>query len=440
MKASAGRILMLVENPFPEDTRVRNEAVLLAGAGYTVSVIALGGRTVPFRDEFEKVAIYRLPQLTFFQKSASTKTTPLGRAASKIKTILGYCLEYAYFTTGCFALSLYISLRTGFDVIHAHNPPDTLFIVGFFFKIFGKKFVFDHHDLSPELYRSRYPKKSSLVNQALLFMERLSYRSADIVIATNNTYKNIAVSRGRKSADSVFVVRNGPDLTNMRLVAPDPELKNIKKTILGYVGDINPQDGLDYLLRAIRHLVHDLDRTDFYCVIIGSGDALEELIAMASDMKLSEFVWFTGYISHEELLRLLSTADICLDPDPSSPLNDSSTWIKIMEYMALAKPIVTFDLKETRYSAEKAALYVEPNDELEFAKTIIRLMDDPGLRKELGDTGRQRVLTELCWSKVSQPLLEAYVKLLGKPPAATSSPLHSENAAPLRYQETRDVA
>ncbi len=414
MKGSAGRILMLVENPFPGDPRVRNEALLLSSAGYSVSVIALRDKKEAFRDEFQGVTIYRLPELVLFDKTSLSKTTFLQRLAGKLKAIAGYVIEYIYFTAGCFCISLYLSLTKGFDVIHAHNPPDTLFVVGRFFKLFGKKYVFDHHDLSPELYLSRFGKSGGFLHRVLLWVERRVYRTADVVIATNESYKKTAMSRGKKAADSIYVVRNGPDLDRFRMEEPDHGLKRMGKTILGYVGEINPQDGLDYLLRSLRLLVYELKRTDFYCVIIGSGDALPNLVVMARELGIEDYVRFTGYVSHTDLLRLLSSADICVDPDPSSPLNDVSTWIKIMEYMALAKPIVTFDLKETRFSARDAALYVKPNDELAFAQAIVSLMDDAVLRAEMGLYGRQRILSDLRWSKVSQPLLHAYEQLLGK--------------------------
>ena len=242
----------------------------------------------------------------------------------------------------------------------------------------------------------------------LLWAEKCSLKLADITIATNESYKQIHIKRGRVHADKCFVVRNGPGPDRMKVVEPSERLRHMGKSILCYIGCLNPQDGVDYLLRALAHLTFDLKRTDYYCVIMGSGDSLEHLRKMNRDLKLDEHVEFTGYISEADLRANLSAADICLDPDPSSPLNDVSTWIKIMEYMAYGKPIVTFDLKETRFSAQDAAIYVEPNDEQRFALAIAQLMDDPALRARKGAFGRSRVERELQWSCVGKNLVGAY--------------------------------
>ena len=272
--------------------------------------------------------------------------------------------------------------------------------------------MFDHHDLSPELYLSRFGVQDSIIYRTLTLVERLTAYTANIVIATNESYKQINMERNKVKEEKIFVVRNGPDLDRIKLVPPDPRLKAMKKTILGYVGSMNPQDGVDYLLRIARHLVYDFGRKDFYCIVIGSGDAWSDLIALKSELQLNDYVWFTGYIPDQDLKRYLSTADICVDPDPSSPLNDVSTWIKIMEYMALGKPIVTFDLKETRVTAQDAAIYVTPNNEREFGKAIINLMDNPDIRDKMGRFGRRRIQEELAWHHVSKNLLVAYNYLL----------------------------
>ena len=333
----------------------------------------------------------------------------------KLKAVVGYFTEYAYFTTACLVLSLYVSVKEGFDVIHAHNPPDTLFVVGAVHKLFGKKFVFDHHDLSPELYRSRFQTTSSFVSGVLGVLERMSLRLADVAIATNESYRAIDIERNHVDPKRVFIVRNGPNLKRVKLVEPDQALKSNGRAVFGYVGAMNPQDGVDYLLRALRYLACDLGRTDFYCVLVGDGDSLDDLKSLAVDLGIADRVLFTGFISDEEMLRYLSTADICLDPNPSSPLNDVSTWIKVMEYMALAKPVVSFDLKETRISAADAALYATPNDEAAFARAIVRLMDDPVKRRDMGDYGRARVINDLSWHVTSRNLLAAYAFLFATP-------------------------
>jgi glycosyltransferase involved in cell wall biosynthesis len=412
MKEYAGRILMLLENPFPGDPRVRNEAFTLSKAGYKIHIIALrkfeGEKS---KEEMNGITVYRLPHINLFKKSNSSKNW-LQIQLYRARTAVGYMFEYFYFTTACMLLSFYILIKDGFDVIHAHNPPNTLFLVGLVFRLFGKKFVFDHHDLAPELYLSRYGVKGGFLYKALLQEEKFCLRSANMVIATNESYKEIDIERARIKPEKVFIVRNGPELESMRLVPPDDKLKRMNKSILVYVGAMGPQDGIDYLLRALRDLVYKLGRDDFYCVIIGPGDAVEDMKILARELKVDEHVWFTGFIPKADLLRYLSTADICVDPNPSSPLNDFSTWIKVMEYMALGKPVVSFDLKETRYTAREAALYVPPNDEEEFAKAIVRLMDDPAERARMGEYGRNRVSEELAWQHTSKNLLRAYEWLL----------------------------
>lgn len=428
MQAKSNRILMLVENPFPADPRVRYEAYKLKEAGYQVSVVAIryypGEKT---REIVNGVKVYRVPRLELFSKSNSDLNW------FKIKlyhltSALGYIFEYFYFTAACLLLSFYIAFKEGFDVIHVHNPPNTLFIIGLLHKLFGKKFVFDHHDLGPELFLSRYKLKGGFLYKMLLFEEKLCLRCADMVIATNQSYKEIDIKRGKKRPEQIFVVRNGPNLNEMRLVSPDEELQKTGKNILVYIGVMGPQDGVDYLLKSIHYLVNELHRKDFYCVIIGRGDAVEDLKKLCDNLNLNDFVRFTGLISREDLMRYLSTADICLDPNPSSPLNDLSTWIKVMEYMSLGKPIVSFDLKETRYSAQEAAVYVKPNNEKGFAEAIRHLMDHPEERIKMGEYGRKRVQEELAWNHVSKNLLTAYEWLFNKPGNAYTMMSQSEFA------------
>jgi glycosyltransferase involved in cell wall biosynthesis len=412
MMGSAGRILMFVENYFPQDTRVKNECDLLREAGYSITVIALRKKNEKLIEVIEKVQVYRIPRLNLFKKTPKDNPGALDRLWLKVKAFVGYMGEYIYFTGGCYVLSLYVAVKHGFDVIHAHNPPDTLFLVAALYKPFGKKFVFDHHDLCPELYQSRYRAKKGFVTQALQFLEKCSLKMADIIIATNESYRQIQVERGKVEPQNVYIVRNGPNRRRLLPSPPNEKLRSMNKCILCYIGSLNPQDGVDYLLRSLRDLAFKLNRKDFYCVIMGSGDSLEDLRSMARELGLDSYVELTGFIPDEDLLRNLSAADICVDPDPSSPLNDVSTWIKIMEYMAFGKPIVTYDLKETRFSAQDAALYIEPNNEMEFAKGIAKLMDRPDLRGKMGEFGRQRVERELQWDVVGQNLLRAYKALL----------------------------
>src|SRR5262249_25031733 len=254
MKESAGRVLMLVENEFPGDPRVRNEAFTLVDNGFQVAVIALRRPGQKPHEVINGVSTYRLPRLTLFKKLPDERRSQVWRLLNKVQVVGGYVVEYSYFTLACLVVSTYVALVEGFDAIHAHNPPDTLVVVGAFHRLFGKKFVFDHHDLSPELYHSRFRTTHRFIAYLLRFFERDSLKLADVAIATNESYREIDIERNAIGADKVFVVRNGPDLRRVRPVDPDPALINKGCTILGYLGAMNPQDGLDYLLRALRYL------------------------------------------------------------------------------------------------------------------------------------------------------------------------------------------
>ncbi len=405
---------MWVENNFPQDTRVANEARLLADAGYQVAVIALRNQHQAARETCNGIEVYRVPTLELFKKTVAGNGSRLNLLFVRLKSFLGYVVEYLYFTSACFLVSTYIFVTRGFDVMHAHNPPDTLFLVAVPFKLLGKKFVFDQHDLCPELYRSRYSAREGVYTWFLRMFEWCSLKLADVTIATNESYKQIQMERTNKNPASIFVVRNGPNQMRMTPAAPSARLRGMNKSILCYVGSLNPQDGVDYLLRSLRYLLYGLKRSDFHCVIIGTGDSLQDLRDLAGKLQLNGCVELTGFISDEDLQANLAAADICLDPDPSSPLNDVSTWIKVMEYMASAKPIVSFDLKETRFSARDAAVYVEPNNETAFAAAIAQLMDQPELQKRMGTYGRCRVEGELQWAKVGSNLLTAYETLLAE--------------------------
>jgi glycosyltransferase involved in cell wall biosynthesis len=411
MKAFAGKTLMFVENAYPQDTRVKNEADALTEAGYVVTVICLRKQGQSPSEVVNGVQVYRLPRVEFFQKTPVENPTVSQRVWLKVKSLFGYVSEYVYFTSACFVMSVYVAFKHGFDVIHAHNPPDTLWLVALPWKLVGKKYIFDHHDLCPELYQSRFGADHDLFSTVLQWVEWGNLKLATRLIATNESYKQIQIERGGRKPEDIFVVRNGPNRMRMQPSAASPRLRAMGKTILVYVGSLNPQDGVDYLLRALKHLVYDLKREDFFCVIMGSGDSLQDLRDLARTLKLEPFVELTGWISDADLQANLAAADICMDPDPSSPLNNVSTWIKVMEYMAHGKPIVTFDLKETRYSAQDAAIYVPCNDEVAFAAATAALMDSPELREKMGRFGRERVEKELQWSVVSRNLVSAYEAL-----------------------------
>jgi glycosyltransferase involved in cell wall biosynthesis len=414
MIRSAAKILMLVENHFPQDTRVANEATLLTEAGHQVSLVALRRKDQTGHEVLNGIEVYRLPTLELFKKTPFANVNRMNLLLVKLKSFLGYVVEYCYFTTACLIVSTYIFVRRGFDVMHAHNPPDTLFLAALPFKLLGKKFVFDQHDLCPELYRSRYGAVEGFASRLLKILEWCSLKVADVTIATNESYKRIQIERANRDPRDIFIVRNGPNQMRMTPVAPSARLRRMDKCILCYIGSLNPQDGVDHLLRSLQHLLYDLKRSDFHCVIMGTGDSLQDLRKLADKLQLNGCVELPGFVSDQELQSNLAAADICLDPDPSSPLNDVSTWIKVMEYMAYGKPIVAFDLRETRFSAGDAAIYVRPNEETEFAKTVAQLMSQPELRKRMGDYGRRRVEEELQWNKVGLNLLTAYETLLAK--------------------------
>jgi len=388
---------MLLENStYPQDARVRREARALVDAGYQVSVICPMDSGQPWCETLNGVCVYRF------------------RAPPAANGFLGYLWEYGYSMVATFVLTLLVALREGFDVIHTHNPPDTLVLIAAFYKLLGKRFVYDHHDLAPEMYYALFRSRGNqLIYHTLVWFEKLSCRLADHVIATNQSYKTVEMQRGHVPEERITIVRNGPELNGLQSLEPDSELRQKGKTIIGYVGVMGFQDGVDYLLRALHHLLFDLGRTDFFCVIIGGrGGARASLKALTTQLGLDEYVGFTGWVSDVDLIRYLSAADICVDPDPSNPFNDRSTMIKMTEYMALGKPIVAFDLPEHRFTAQAAALYVRPNDELEFARALAQLMDDPARRQAMGSFGRRRVETELAWRYSVPHLLEAYRTVL----------------------------
>lgn len=389
--APLGRVLLLLENnPYPFDFRVRREAETLRDAGYSVRVVAPRSLGQHWHEDVDGVTVHRFP------------APPSGSG------VLGYALEFGYATLAILILTAWIWLRYGIDVIHAGNPPDTLCAVAAFFKPFGVRFVFDQHDLAPETYLSRFAQsRDNLVSSMLRLLERCSYALADIVIVTNESYRELALSRGQRAPESVFVVRNGPPLSYAP-VETDPAITCRAAYLVGYVGTIGPQDGLDYWMQAIAELVHTLNRRDFIAIVIGDGDALARVKQLASDLRVDSHVWFTGRLPEDEVRRYLSAVHVCVQPDPLSPLNDRSTMNKLMEYMALGKPTVAFDLRETRHSAQGAATYVQPNDVSEFARRVSQLFDDPSERHRLGQIGRQRVQDGLAWEYSAESLLRAY--------------------------------
>jgi glycosyltransferase involved in cell wall biosynthesis len=390
------RILILVENlPSPFDRRVWQEAGTLRDAGYGVSIICPTGKGCEKKHELvDGIDIWRydLPKE--------------GSGA------LGYLVEYSAALLLTFVLSLKVWWKSGFDVVHACNPPDLFFLIGGFFKLFGKKFVFDHHDACPELYEAKFGRKS-LFYRLMLLLEKLTFKTADVSIATNHSYRRIAIERGGMDPGKVFVVRSGPSLERMKIVPPVEALKKGRRYLVGYVGVMGKQEGIDYLLRAAAHLVHELKRADVHFGLVGGGTSLEEMKALAHRLGIAEYVTFTGRVSDGALLAMLNTADLCVNPDVANEMNDISTMNKVMEYMALGKPIVQFDLNEGRFSAQRASAYARRNDALDLAAKIAELLDDPARRADMGAFARGRVENELEWRHEAPKLIAAYEALWG---------------------------
>ena len=301
--------------------------------------------------------------------------------------------------------------QRGFNVIHACDPPDLIFLIGAFYKIFGKKFVFDHHDLNPELYIAKFGKKG-LIYRILLLLERLSFKTADISIATNNSFKEIAAGRGGMRSDNIFIVRSGPEIEKFKPVEPEAKYKKGKKYLIGYLGVIGKQDGLHYMLEACDYLVNKKGRKDIHFICIGGGTELDNVMKYAEELKLKDCIDFTGMVyDNRVLLKILSTVDVCIATDIYNEMNNMSTMNKIMEYMALKKPIVQFDLKEGRFTADKASLYARPDDPIDMARRILKLLEDPVKRKEMGDFGYNRIKNKLAWKYEKENLHRAYKKL-----------------------------
>ncbi len=302
-------------------------------------------------------------------------------------------------------------MRHGFDVIQGCNPPDDIFLIALPFKLLGVKYIFDHHDANPELYVSKYGKRGTLY-RILVVLEKLTYRVSDIVIVTNMSYRDLAMDRGGVPSENVFVVRNGPNRKTFKSVPSNPARKNGKNYLIGYVGNMSVQDGLDILLDIAQH-VKNSGRRDVLFTCVGGGTELNKLKKMVEDKDLLDTVHFAGRVSDEDLLEVLSTADVCVNPDRPSEMNDISTMIKIMEYMALGKPIVQFDATEGRFSAQEASLYAGKADgAADFAAKIIWLLDRPEERKKMGEFGRRRVEEELAWEYSVPKLLAAYREAL----------------------------
>ena len=396
---SLRRVLIVVENlPVPLDRRVWLEATTLVEAGYEVSVICPNSRGwTEFFEEREGVHIYRYP------------APPEAHAGA-----MAYAREYLGSMWHWFRLARRVwRERGGFDVIQGCNPPDLVFVLALWYRLWGVRYLFDHHDVCPELFEAKFGKRG-LLYRIMLVWERMTFATASVSIATNGSFKQIAVRRGHMDPDDVFVVRSAPRIEAFRPGPGDPALRQGAGIVLGYVGVIGQQEGMDLLVAAVDRLVRDLCHGDLHVLIVGFGSHLDAVKADVAARGLTAYFTFTGALYGDDLVHALNAIDIGLAPDPKNPMNDISTMNKIMEYMALEKPMVQFDLTEGRVSAGDAALYAPANDAEAFADRIAVLINDEALRKRLGQEGLQRVQKTLSWEHSAENLLAAYDRIFAK--------------------------
>jgi glycosyltransferase involved in cell wall biosynthesis len=383
-------VCIVVENlPVPLDRRVWKEACALRDAGYQVSVICPKGKDFSAGYEvLDRIEIYR-------HRAWEASSAP------------GYLLEYVWALVAELLLTIKVFARTRFRILQACNPPDTIFLIALLLKPFGVRFIFDQHDLGPELFEAKFGKRSGLLYSVARLAERCSFRVANTCIATNESFKDIAITRGGKDPENVFVVRNCPDLAAFRRQAGASN-KFGKSMLVAYVGFMGTQDGVDLLLESIEHIVKHEKRQDTHFVLIGGGTVISELQAIVARKNLDAYVTLTGQVSHDKVATYLSSADVGVAPDPKNALNDNSSMIKIFEYMAFSLPVVLFDLKEGRRTAGPAALYAVPNDPVDFANQITTLLNSKELRQQLGAYGRKQIEERLNWEVEKASLIRAY--------------------------------
>lgn len=386
------KILIIVENlPVPFDTRVWQEATTLAAAGYTVSVICPKGKgyTSDY-EELDGVHIYRhdLP----------------GEGNGAVE----YAREYLSALWHEYRLARRVYREQGFHVIHGCNPPDDIYMVARMFRGKGVDYVFDHHDICPELFEAKFGKTTGMLYRSQLWLERQTYRHCTFAFVTNESYRALAIGRNGMPPEKVHVLRSGPRLERLRIQPADPQIRRGRRFMVGYLGVIGQQEGIEYLLEAARYLRDERGRDDIFWGIVGGGPHLDALRRKATEMGLDDIVEFTGRVLDDTMLTYLNTADVCVNPDEYNAMNDKSTMNKVLEYMALGKPIVQFDLTEGRFSAQDASLYAKRNDARDLADKIAQLLDDPARREAMGAFGRNRILNELSWDHTSRALLSAY--------------------------------
>ncbi len=400
------RVLIMVANlPVPLDRRVWLECKALTEAGYDVSVVCPKAPGDPNHHVLDGV------ELDKYRPYPPT-TRKIGLMAEQV---------YTFARTACLAVKVW--RRHRFDAMQTCNPPDVLWPLGLLFRaVGGTRFIFDQHDLCPELYRSRFPDGPRLPYLGLRILEWCTYRTAHHVIATNESYRSTAVERGGKQPDQVTIVRTGPDPDRLRRGTPDPALRRGRRFLVCYLGVMGPQDGVDIVLKAADVIVHELDRHDISFTLMGTGDCYEALVAQCDELGLGDYVHFTGRAPDEVVFRVFSTADIGLSADPKNPLNDVSTMNKTLEYMSFELPVVAFDLRETRVSAGDAAVYARPNEVRAYAEAIVELIDDEPRRRSMGATGRARIEDKLAWHYQSDAYVGVYDRLVGTGCASVDAP------------------
>ncbi len=399
MSDFAGKhILIVIENlPAPFDRRVWQEATTLKKHGADVSIICpkMKGFNEPYVC-IDGIDIYR-------------HKLPLEGSG-----IMGYFLEYSTAIFWEFFLSLKIYLKKPFHVIHGCNPPDLIFLTALLFKLLGVKYVFDHHDINPELFIAKFNKKG-VFYKLMLYLERLTFKVADFSIATNESYREIAIHRGNMSPDQVQIVRSGPKIENFKITTGSEKYKKGRDFLVGYVGVIGEQEGLDLLMLSVDCIRRK--RKDVQFAIIGSGTAINKIQTIAESLGVTDYVDFYGRVKDDKLVDILNTCDVCVNPDKPTEMNNLSTMNKIMEYMALQKAIVQFDLKEGRASAQEASLYAECDNTRDFANKIMWLLDNENERERMGRFGYNRVINELSWDHENKKLISFYRKVLSLEPA-----------------------
>jgi len=392
------RILIIVQNlPVPFDRRVWLECKALIAAGYDVTVVCPKGKNDPAHQVLEDVTLLKYHPYA-----------PGGGA-------LSFIVEYAYSFLATAALVLRARRKGKFAVLQACNPPDIFWPIARWLRRRDRtRFVFDHHDLCPELYDSRFPHGRALPKRGLLALEKATFRTADHVVATNTSYADVAMRRGGKAPADVTVVRTGPDPERLQRRAEVPALRRGRKHLVAYIGVMGPQDGVDLAVRAAAHMVHNLGRVDVSFTFMGSGDSHHELVALRDELGLQDYLELPGRVPDQTVVDVLSSAAVGLSPDPKNPLNDVSTMNKTMEYMAFELPVVAFDLKETKVSAGDAASYIESGDVAAYAQAIAELLDDPDKREVMGKAGRIRIERELGWPYQRDRYVGVYDTLVGR--------------------------